>query len=264
MRINNGRYKLKEFDNKGIGAYLNLDRWGLTTFTLKIIAMVTMIFDHVAVIFLTDYGNMYGAFRIVGRISFPIFCFVLVEGYFHTKNRMSYATRLGIFALISEVPYDMMYGSFFNLEKQNVMFTLFFGFMVIWALDLITGFAIRYPEKLVSKVGVLRLNYLAELIVMALGFGAAYFLNTSYSYAGILLIICFYVFRKHHIGKIASNVVFNMGMFGYGIQWAGVLSILPIALYNGKAGCRKGKYVFYVFYPLHILLLVMIKKWIFM
>lgn len=88
---------------------------------------------------------------------------------------MSYATRLGIFALISEVPYDMMYGSFFNLEKQNVMFTLFFGFMVIWALDLITGFAIRYPEKLVSKVGVLRLNYLVELIVMALGFGAAYF-----------------------------------------------------------------------------------------
>ena len=83
-----------------------------------------MIFDHVAVILLTDYGNMYEAFRIVGRISFPIFCFVLVEGYFHTKNRMSYATRLGIFALISEVPYDMMYGSFFNLEKQNVMFIL--------------------------------------------------------------------------------------------------------------------------------------------
>ena len=86
---------MKEFDNKGIGAYLNLDRWGLTTFTLKIIAMVTMVFDHIAVIFLTDYGNMYEAFRIVGRISFPIFCFVLVEGYFHTKNRMSYATRLG-------------------------------------------------------------------------------------------------------------------------------------------------------------------------
>lgn len=251
---------MNNFNRQGLALFLDLDKWGLSTFALKIIAVITMLFDHIGIIFLTDYAKAYELFRMIGRISFPIICFVLVEGYFHTKNRMGYAIRLGIFAFVSEIPYDMMYGNLFDLEKQNVLFTLFFGFMVIWALDLIAGFAIKYPDKLLEKVGIFRLNIIAELSVMALGFGAAFILNSAYSYAGVLLIICFYVFKKHHIGKIVSNLVFNMGMFEYGIQWAGVISILPIALYNGKPGTKKGKYFFYWFYPLHLCLLILLKN----
>jgi hypothetical protein len=251
---------LKTFASEGVALFIDLEKWGISTFALKIIAAVTMLIDHIGVILLTDYARAYELSRMIGRMSFPIFCFVLVEGYFHTKNRMSYAIRLGIFAFISEIPYDMMSGSLFDLGKQNVIFTLFFGFMVIWALDLIAGFAIKYPDKLLEKIGVLRLNMIAEFMTMAVGFGAAYFLNSEYSYAGVLLIICFYVFKKHHIGKMVSNMVFNIGMFGDKIQWAGIISILPIALYNGKPGIKKGKYFFYWFYPLHLCLLILIKN----
>lgn len=256
--------KMREFNDKGLGKYINLEKWGFSTFSLKIIAVITMLIDHIGLLLLSDYARAYEVCRIVGRISFPIFCFVLVEGYFHTKNRMSYAIRLGMFALVSEIPYNMMFGKIFYMEKQNVIFVLFFGFMVIWALDLITGFAIKYPEVILERVGVSRLNVAAELIVMALGLSAAYLFHVTYSYAGVMLIICFYVFKKHHIGKIVSNIVFNMGMFGYGIQWAGIMSIIPIALYNGKPGCKKGKYFFYWFYPIHIMLLVTLKRWLFL
>lgn len=249
-----------ELNEQGLGKFIALERYGLSTFALKIIAIITMVVDHFAVLFCSDYNTSYEILRSVGRLSFPIFCFVLVEGFFHTSNRLGYVIRLGIFALVSEVPYDMMYGSFFELDKQNVLFTLFFGFLTIWALEFITDFRVNYPENWLRHIGVGRLNTILELIVMAAGLGAAYFLNVSYSYAGVMLIICFYVFKTHHIGKLLSNMVFNMGMFGFTLQWWGTFSAVPIALYNGKPGPKKGKYFFYIFYPLHLLLLVAVKN----
>lgn len=248
-----------ELNEKGIGKYIDLDKWGFSTFTLKMVAAITMFIDHFAVLYLTDYKDLYNLCRAIGRLSFPIFCFILVEGFYHTKNKMNHAILLGIFGLVSEIPYNMMYGSFFDLSRQNVILTLFIGYMVIWALDSISMFKIDYSDAVLKKVSAGRLNALLELIAMAVGFGMAYFLNTSYSYGGVLLIICFYVFRKYHLGRAIINLVFNLGMFGFGIQWFGALSVIPIGLYNERVGKYKWKYFFYIFYPLHLFLLSMAK-----
>ena len=80
----------------------------------------------------------------------------------------------------------MMYGSFFDLGKQNVLFTLFIGYMMIWALDIISRYQINYSEKLLNRIGATRLNMVLELFVMLAGFGTAYFIKSSYSYAGVM------------------------------------------------------------------------------
>ena len=156
----------------------------------------------------------------------------------------------------------MLYGRFFDMARQNVIFTLFIGYMAIWALQSISMFRVAYSDKILKHIGAGRLNTILELVTMALAFGMAYFLHTSYSYGGVMLIICFYVFNNHHIGRAISNLVFNIGMFGFGVQWWGALSVLPIAFYNKKPGIKKLKYMFYWFYPVHLLILVLVKIYI--
>ncbi len=248
-----------ELNEKGIRKIIDLDKWGLSSFALKIIAAVTMFMDHFAILFLDNHHTAYMIARGIGRISFPIFAFILVEGFYYTANRVKHGITLGVFAIISEIPYNMMYGRFFYLENQNVIFTLFIGFMMIWALDSISMYRVNYSDNLLKKVGAGRMNTVLELMAMLLAFIIAYFMKCSYSYAGIMLILCFYVFRKYHIGRAVSNIVFNMGMFGYSIQWLGVFSMIPIAFYNEKPGKYKWKYFFYLFYPIHILILVAVK-----
>lgn len=248
-----------ELNEKGIGRFISLEKYGLSTFSLKIIAVVTMFIDHFALLFCSDYRTLYVLFRSVGRLSFPIFCFILAEGFFHTSNRMKHAIRLGVFALLSEIPYDMMYGKVIFMSQQNVMFTLFIGYMLIWGLSLIADYRVNYPKSLLMYVGAGHLNLILELVVIIAGLSSAYFLKCSYSYAGVMLIMCFYVFRQHHLGKLFSNIVFNMGMYTFGIQWWGAVSVFPIALYNGKLGKTDRKHLFYLFYPLHIVGLVILK-----
>ena len=101
----------------------------LDSFQLKWIAIITMLIDHVGAIFFP--GNL--VFRYVGRIAFPIFCFQLVEGFFHTRNIEKYMLRLGIFAIISEIPYDLAFrGNILDFEHQNVFFTLFLGILMLY------------------------------------------------------------------------------------------------------------------------------------
>ena len=85
---------MSELKEKGLGVFINLDKWGICTFTLKIIAMFTMIIDHVGFLFFQDNHQTYIILRSIGRISFPIFCFVLVEGFFSKSDRLKHAIRL--------------------------------------------------------------------------------------------------------------------------------------------------------------------------
>ena len=101
----------------------------LNTFTLKMIAIVSMLIDHVGYIFFPEVM----LFRIIGRISFPIFAYVLAEGVYYTKDITKYMLRLGTFALLSEIPYDLaIMGSVLEFSHQNVFFTLFFGVLMFW------------------------------------------------------------------------------------------------------------------------------------
>lgn len=211
---------------------------------LKLIALLTMIIDHVGAIFFSFEPN----FRIIGRIAFPIYCFLLVEGYFHTRDVKKYSIRLLIFALVSEIPFDYAFFGGINNTHQNIFFTLFLGLMAVHAIE---EYTVKKP--LISFGGLLIAIFLSEL------------LRTDYGVLGILYILTFYGIRKMEgISKVILMFilisVLNVLLSG-GLQLYSILAIPFIVAYNGKPGVRNTlmKYGFYAAYPLHLLILYFLK-----
>ncbi|MEF9840157.1 MAG: TraX family protein [Lachnospiraceae bacterium] len=199
------------------------------------IAIITMTMNHVGNVFFPQYN----IFQIIGRIAFPIFCFLLVEGFFHTHDIKKYLIRLGVFALISEIPFDLaLRGTFIEFTHQNVLFTLFLGLLSLYILS-------RPYSPLRRIGGVIFLMVLAEV------------LRTDYGSTGILMILLFFTFREKLLWKVLSVTFVNI-FLGRGIQSFGALALIPIALYNGEEG-KKLQYFFYAYYPLHLLIIVAIK-----
>lgn len=205
--------------------------WSLTSYQLKWIAIVTMVIDHTGIVFFP--GEL--VWRYIGRIAFPIFCFLLVEGFFHTHNIYQYMLRMGIFAVLSEIPYDLAFrGAVLEFQHQNVFFTLLLGLALMYVL----------------KLGGSWLEKGAEVfVVMCL----AEFLQTDYGFKGILLIFIYCQLREQFWPKLAAGAVWNF-LWNGSIQGYGALAMIPIALYRGEQG-RKMKYFFYIFYPGHLLVL---------
>lgn len=203
----------------------------LDGYTLKWIAIITMLIDHTGAIVFPQYRIL----RCIGRISFPIFCFLLVEGFFHTRDVEKYLTRLGVFALVSEIPYDLAFRrNILDIEKQNVFFTLFIGLFLLYAMQKSCEYYIWIIE-----------------ILLAMWF--ALFLRTDYNLKGIVLICIFYFVRDVWWGPMAGSVIWSF-MWKRGIQnYAGVSGAI-LALYNGERGASM-KYFFYLFYPAHLSLL---------
>ncbi len=193
-----------------------------------------MVIDHVGAVFFPGEW----ALRYVGRISFPIFCFLLVEGFVHTRDVRKYMIRLGGFALVSEVPYDLaFYGKVVELDHQNVFFTLLLGVALMELL--------KYSKELPLKA-------VEILLVMA----SADLLRTDYSFKGILLIALFYLLRENLWIKTVCGALWNF-LWNGSIQGYGALAMIPIALYNGERG-KSMKYFFYMFYPAHLLVLFLV------
>ncbi len=216
----------------------------MSTFYLKLIAIITMLIDHTTVVLIPVDSELHLIGRIIGRLAFPIFAFLLVEGFYHTKNIKKYLIRLGIFALVSEIPFDLaFYNNFFDFKHQNIFFTLFLGLCTVWLLSLVE---VKFKNKLVY------INILNALITIAFSFIAAV-LRTDYGFMGILIIVAFYLFRGSKIMLALALVVIS----GSIIQGFSVLSMIPIWFYNGKKG-KSLKYFFYAFYPAHILALYLI------
>lgn len=224
-----------------------LDKYGLSQTALKIIAVLSMLIDHSTAVLLDYHHPAYYTLRGVGRLAFPIFCFLIVEGYFHTKSVKKYAMRLFAFALISEVPFDLAFKQkFFYIWNNNVFFTLLIGLLCIWAADV-----------LIEKN-----KYYIPLAVLAVAAGAflANYLRTDYGWYGVTLIAVFYSF---HAFKPLTIVPFSLLTFyhtdffngKFHIQNWCLLSYIPILLYNGKKGKLKLKYFFYIFYPAHLIIL---------
>lgn len=224
---------------------MSLTKGFLSGSTLKIIAIVSMLVDHTAyVISLWSYhATLHYIMRsLIGRIAFPLFCFLLVEGFYHTKNVRTYWIRLGVFALISEIPYDLLFtGQPLNLAKQNVFFTLWIGMLVLFLLE-----RLKKQKNLILKSGF-------SFLVIFSGCMTAWILKSDYGYMGILLITGYYICSGNMAGNMVVTIVFNI----FKEQIGGILSLPLIALYNGKKGLRL-KYIFYIFYPLHLILLYLI------
>lgn len=224
----------------------------LSNFDLKLIAIITMTIDHIGVVFGTPFYNL---LRAVGRLSFPIFAFLLTEGYVHTKSFGKYFFRLLVLALISEVIYDyVFYGSFIYLEANNIFFTLALGLLTLWLLDKSRTLVKKYFKEKIDLTIILPITYLLILVIIGL---IAEFLNFSYGMLGILVISFFYLFKKNFLLFVLS-VSLSTLILGDTMQYFSLLSLILIYFYNKKLG-KKCKMFFYLYYPLHILVLGVIK-----
>ncbi|MCQ4795370.1 conjugal transfer protein TraX [Anaerofustis stercorihominis] len=232
---------------------------------LKLIAMITMIIDHIGGVILetgvmqyqneavntaimaTPWGNLMNTItfmtRMIGRISFPIFCFLIVEGFLHTKNVKKYLLRVGLFAFISQIPFSMaLFNTYFDFSYLNVLFTFFIGIIMLIFL--------RKFEK----------DYLMQGVIVALSCAFAYLFKTDYDFIGILFIATFYLLRgdKNKILMmliLSVLCIYESKVFLY----SAVLSLIPIHFYNGSRGKVNLKYVFYWFYPAHLLVFTLIR-----
>ncbi len=207
----------------------------LNNFTLKMIAILTMLIDHIGYVFIPNTTSYYAIFRAIGRISFPIFCFLIVEGFFHTRSHVNYLIRLLIFALLSEIPFDLAFHkTLFYWNTQNVFITLALGLFAIFCLEEMNN----------------RRRYVIPLLLVGC---VAYFSHCDYGLGGVLLICCFYITRETPWMRalITSLILY---MFYQPSELYGILALIPIAFYNGERGPQT-KMFFYWFYPLHLLIL---------
>ena len=206
---------------------------------LKLIACLSMFIDHLGAV---CFSGMMG-FRIIGRLAFPIYCFLLVEGAVHTHDMKKYILRMGIFALISEVPFDLaFYHRLVYTGHQNVFFTLGLGLLAIWFLE--------HPIEQLDIPDVLY----KLLVIIAAGLIAEFF-NTDYGFTGIAVICIFYYLRGQPQLKYPIAVILLAAMGG--VEVYAVLALIPILLYNGQRGrqTKAMQYGFYIFYPAHLLLI---------
>ena len=217
----------------------------MTAFQLKILALVTMFCDHFAVVFLIPRSDPYMVLRSVGRLAFPIYAFLLVEGFYHTRSVKRYAARLAVFALVSEIPFNLaLSGRLWYWHAQNVYFTLVIGLLMVAAMDWLIHRGMRWQAMA------------AGLLAAA----AAMVLRTDYDASGVLVIFFFYLYRQEKAAMcIAVSAV--LVLFIGGLECFGILALIPILLYNGQKGAaRINKFVFYGFYPVHLLLLWLVSR----
>ena len=231
-----------------------------TSFSLHVMAMAFMLCDHLWATFMTNQEWM----TCVGRVAYPIFAFMIVEGYFHTRNLKAYVKRLFLFALLSEIPFNLVMGSrlFFPIH-QNVLFTFLIGIFLIWL------------NERARKKGKLWINILTGVGTVVLGTVLGIVTFVDFYNGGVLMILVFYFFRGRkwwcYAGQLAAMYYINWELlsgFSYELELFGepfffvrqgfaLLALIPIWLYQGEQGYHsKGfKYFCYSFYPVHLLVL---------
>lgn len=251
-------YKMNSSDSK---------RFNISAASLHIIAMTFMLMDHLWATLLPAQDWL----TCAGRLAFPIFAFMAVEGYFHTHSFKKYALRLLLFAVISEVPFDLMYGgTWFYPVHQNVIWTLLMGLLGIRLME-----AVREKQKTWVYL-------LVSVIVVVAGALLGTLCMVDYYGAGILTIFIFYFFRERKwwclLGQVAALYWVNVEMLGglmypvhlFGMEFEicqqglALLALIPIWLYHGRQGyhSKPFQYICYAFYPVHMLILVLVLNYI--
>jgi len=235
-----------------------------TSMSLHIMAMAFMLCDHLWGTIVP--GNDW--LTCIGRISFPIFAFLIVEGYFHTGNLKKYVCRILLFAILSEIPFNLAMGSrWFYPIHQNVL----------WSLLIALGL-IHWNEK-ARAAGKIWMRILIVCVTVLLGYIVGLVTMVDFYHAGIMTVLVFYFFRQRKWWSYAGQAIClwyinteMLGGFSYELQLFGqtyflvrqsfaLLALIPIWLYRGKQGYHSKtlQMVYYMFYPLHLLILGVIK-----
>ena len=220
---------------------------------LKILAIVTMLIDHIGATFPRSTASvilhigqkrlmLYTVMRFIGRLSFPIFAFLLVEGFLHTHDREHYGIRLAVFALISELPWNLLHADAWRYETQNVFFTLLLGYLGVCLVEKIQKEGGKDPRT---------------VFLLILSFAVSSVLKADYGSSGYGFILMLYLLRGQPLFQAVVGACFLTS------RWQAGLAFFPIGLYNGKRGFLQGKILsilFYAIYPVHMLILYWIKK----
>lgn len=220
---------------------------------LKLIACISMLSDHLAkyyfvrfswanVVWFSIAGKSISLLQLMlmfGRFAFPLFAFLLVEGFLNTRNRKKYGLSLFVLALLSEIPFNLMNGNALLFPKQNVMFTLLLGFLAMCSIEYFKG------------------KHWISLVLLLIMFLISRYMQADYRTAGFLFILLMYGLRKEKVIRcVAAPVLLQMKAMVF-------LSLLLTCLYNGKRGFVKTpflKYCFYAFYPFHMLVIYLLAK----
>lgn len=225
---------------------------GISREGLKILAAVSMLLDHIGAVFVPGYYGYYLC-RVLGRLAFPVYCFLLAEGICHTRNPRKYGLRLLIGALISEIPFDFTFYGGLTLAHQSVMVTLLLGFC-----------AMELSRKLSPALQVLPLIPFAWL---------AEWMHTDYGGWGVVLIGVFCLAKSFHLTRwqvaiAVFAVLLGMGgarlpfLWNFHIELFGLGALIPIFLYSGEKQRPEKRWnlLNYGFYPLHMTLLFLLKS----
>ncbi len=227
--------------------------------SLKYIALIAMAIDHIGFclvwtpegrdVFLSvSYGpTLYDLIRAIGRLAFPIFAFMLAEGFYHTHSRSRHCLRLFVFALISEIPYRLIRCTE-GLKGCSVIMTLWIAFLAMWGME-----EIRSTKK-ITMSGWMR--WLLCIGIAGVACLAAWFLKTDYQWYGVLSVLIFYLLRRHK-WLAGMLVLLLLGLIN-SAEWYAAVGIFLIICYNGKKGSSP-KWLFYVFYPAHLMLYYLIR-----
>lgn len=239
----------------------------LTAAVLHIIAMTLMLMDHLWATLLPAREWL----TCAGRVAFPIFAFMAVEGYFHTRSFKKYILRMLLFAVLSEIPFDLMYGgAWFYPVHQNVLWTFLLGLLGVWLMEQ------------VRKKGKTWMYLLVCVLVVPAGLVLGTLCMVDYYGVGVLTVFVFYFLHGRKwwcfLGQLAALYWLNVELLGglmYPVQLFGMefelcqqglalLALIPIWLYRGRQGyhSKPFRYLCYAFYPVHMLLLVVVLNFI--
>ena len=252
---------------------------------MKWIAIITMLIDHIGAslveyyLWITDwsdksaaayemFSNLDSVLRSIGRLAFPIFIFLLIEGFYHTRNRVRYLLRLAAFCIISDIPFDLAVflsnaavksGKFYTFAHQNVFFTLTIGFLGMMFLEKMHG-VIR--NKAAAVLGL--------VAVYAVFGAAAEFLHTDYGAAGVIAILAGWTFKKYSLetGKDMAipqilSIVIILTLLSSTSEVIALVDAAFVKRYDGTRGKTISKWFFYIFYPAHLFVLFLIRYLIF-
>ena len=227
----------------------------MSAFVLKIIALISMTCDHFSYVIYKRFTYL----NYIGRIAFPIFAFQISEGYSHTKNLKNYFLRLFIFAIISQVPFSLFKSTVSSEFSLNIFFTLFLGLFAITIYEMFNK--LDYKSRAVHILNILFGIICAIAIALI-----AEVSRCDYGYYGVAIIFIFHIFKNKkllmNIGFILCTFLFYLKNLIYSSYFETYLliilytclSLVFINLYNNKKG-KDIKYVLYLFYPIHLLLL---------
>ena len=269
--MNEGNYSLTD-------RIAEMKRKGFSGGFLKQIAAVTMLIDHITCCFMERvyidgvpffqtaqswyYLDMAG--RAIGRTAFPIFCFMITEGYVHTSNKIKYLGRLIVFGLISHYPFNWVFFPSSANRHTGTMFTLALGFLSIWVIDTAASFFPMNKDARDRGTGSRWLNILINLVISLPAVAAfcwiSEYIGSDYGYGGVMTVVILYLLRENK--DLQGILGWAWLAFYNSFELYAIPGFFLNRCYNGSKG-KQSKYFFYIFYPAHLLILFLIRKKIF-